>query len=490
MATVVSAYFRIPSKFPQEFYLHWIKNFLEHIPCHLVFYTDPELVPLFTSWRGQYMDRTVFIPFNLDDAEAYKKYGRAFWDAELEKDTEYDWQTGTTHIYNPRLYAIWYEKKEFVLKTIAANPFNHEKFLWCDAGGFRITSWFDALQEFPNPDMIHSTKFVIINIKPFTDSELSSFPDFSKLDRIGAGYLAGSAHTWKRFSEKYDNMIKIYKEKGFFIGKEQNIMASMYIEDPEFFDLVLTNTICEDMWFYPQLYFSQKTEDLPDVTIIMPIYNGIEFLPISLGSICQQTYKKWSVLIGINGHEPNSDVFKKATLIAKSLTDKYKLSSHQIKIVDLHLTIKGKPAASNKLIQFVKTPWISVLDVDDFWMPNKLEQQEPFMKSFDVIGSLCQYFGDISNIPYIPVGDISNYNFLEVCPIINSSVLMKTSLAKWGENEILDDYELWLRLRYKENNIKFFNVSEILVGHRIHKQSAFNNTSAKYLPDLLAKYRN
>ena len=287
MATVVSAYFRVPSKYLQEQYLYWIKNFLEHIPCHLVFFTDPDLVPLFTAWRGIYNDRTVFIPFNLDDAEAYKKYGRAFWEAQLEKDGEFDyrelfkkkinnphlyasWEAElakyneierakllTTKMHNPRLYVIWYEKKEFVLKAIALNAFHHEKFMWCDAGGFRITSWLNQLKNFPNSAKISDSKFFFLNIDPFTESELHNpFSDFSKVSRIGGGYLAGTASTWQQFSQKFDNMLNRYTEKGLFVGKDQNIMASIYIEDPESFDLIPTDKNCEDFWFYPQLYFS------------------------------------------------------------------------------------------------------------------------------------------------------------------------------------------------------------------------------------------
>jgi len=482
MATVVSAYFRIPSKFPQEAYLYWIKNFLEHIPCNLIFFTEPDLIPLFTAWRGEYMDRTQFIPFDFQHCEAFKKYGRHFWEDQKNKDDESN--------HSAELYAIWYEKKEFVLKAIAANPFNHEKFLWCDAGGFRITSWFDRLQEFPNPDMIDSNKFFLININPFNESELQNpFSDFSKVARIGGGYLAASATTWQQFSQKFDIMLHRYIEKGLFVGKDQNIMASMYIEDPTFFDLVPTDNNCEDIWFYPQLYFSQKTTPQL-VTVLIPLYNGIEFLPISLGSVCQQTFKDWRVLIGINGHEPNSGVCQKARTLAKALIEKYKLSSHKIQVIDLPQTIKGKPAALNSLVTSTKSQWVSILDVDDFWMPNKLESQAPFMETHDVIGSVCHYFGDMSGIPQIPIGDFSDADFIQGNPIINSSVLMKTHLAKYKEDEILEDYELWLHLRYKETNIQFFNVSEILVGHRIHKQSAFNNMNIDYVPGLLARYQN
>ena len=38
------------------------------------------------------------------------------------------------------------------------------------------------------------------------------------------------------------------------------------------------------------------------ITILIPLYNGSEFLKDSLTSILNQTYKKWELIIGINGH--------------------------------------------------------------------------------------------------------------------------------------------------------------------------------------------
>ncbi len=42
------------------------------------------------------------------------------------------------------------------------------------------------------------------------------------------------------------------------------------------------------------------------ISILIPIYNGIEFIEQSIGSVLTQTYKDWEIIIGINGHEPNS----------------------------------------------------------------------------------------------------------------------------------------------------------------------------------------
>jgi len=54
------------------------------------------------------------------------------------------------------------------------------------------------------------------------------------------------------------------------------------------------------------------------ISILMPIYNGIEFINESVSSILEQTYDKWELLIGINGHPPNSEVYQ----IAKAFQEK------------------------------------------------------------------------------------------------------------------------------------------------------------------------
>ena len=48
------------------------------------------------------------------------------------------------------------------------------------------------------------------------------------------------------------------------------------------------------------------------ISILIPIYNGIEFLEESLESVKNQTYKEWEILIAINGHEKDSNVYKEA----------------------------------------------------------------------------------------------------------------------------------------------------------------------------------
>ena len=205
------------------------------------------------------------------------------------------------------------------------------------------------------------------------------------------------------------------------------------------------------------------------ISILIPVYNGIEFIDESVASVLSQTYDKWELLISVNGHPENSEVFKKAKEY-----ENYENVGDRIRVFDFFNT-KGKSNTLNEMIQFCKYEYIALLDVDDIWHPQKLEiQSQLFLYNYDVIGSRCIWFGETNGIvPNIPIGDISNFDFRIVNPIINSSSIIKKDLCYWNPNlDCLVDYDLWLRLRKLRKH--FFNCNEILVRHRIHSSSAFN----------------
>jgi len=214
------------------------------------------------------------------------------------------------------------------------------------------------------------------------------------------------------------------------------------------------------------------------ISILIPIYNGIEFLHQSIGSVLSQTYSHWEVILGINGHPPESYVWKKAMHYS---FDK------RVKVLDM-ADIKGKSNALNEMVKHAAYNWIAILDVDDIWYPNKLEKQVYYLEKYDIVGTKCLYFGDMNNIvPYIPNGDLSSFDFFERNPIINSSAVIKKELCYWEENG-LEDYDLWLRL--KRFGYSFYNIDEVLVLHRIHSDSAFNAKGNNLnVPELLSIHR-
>lgn len=219
------------------------------------------------------------------------------------------------------------------------------------------------------------------------------------------------------------------------------------------------------------------------ISILIPIYNGIEFFEESLVSVIKQTYKKWELIVGINGHLKNSEIELKALNIINNYNSIYNYDI-KLKWYDTY----GKSATLNKMVLDSKYDYIAILDVDDIWINNKLEKQVPYLNSYDVIGTGCRYFGTANHFPNIPFGDISNFNFFHSNPVINSSCIIKKTLAYWDEKELtgLEDYYLWLRLSKEKR--KFFNIPEILVLHRLHETSSFNNTNNNYIEELKNKW--
>ena len=178
------------------------------------------------------------------------------------------------------------------------------------------------------------------------------------------------------------------------------------------------------------------------ISILIPIFNGIDFINESVSSVLGQISEDWELIIAVNGHPENSEVFQ----IAKD----YESISTKIRAFDF-FHIKGKAETLNAMIPYCSYNYVAILDVDDIWDETKLDIQSVFLKqSYDVVGSQCIYFGDLEGIkPNIPLGDISDFDFNKVNPVINSSAIIKKELCYWNENGI-EDYDLWLRLR-KQN---------------------------------------
>jgi len=252
--TVVSAYYPIRSKYSIEQYIGWILSFWPRTSCSLVFYTDPSLVPILEqAFLSKTSVRVVGLP--LSSLSAFTKLSYKVWLGARRLDTE------PTH--TPELYALWYEKKEFVLRTIASNPFCSDRFVWCDAGIGRYPELNVALQRFPLREKIPQGKLLVLEIDPLKQEDCGTdawgIPGkFDAVATFGGGILASDAPGWMRWSSAYDAMLMRYHLAGRFIGKDQNIFASMILEQPDLAVTVRRPDVLGPIvgWFYLLLFLS------------------------------------------------------------------------------------------------------------------------------------------------------------------------------------------------------------------------------------------
>ena len=226
------------------------------------------------------------------------------------------------------------------------------------------------------------------------------------------------------------------------------------------------------------------------VSILTPLYNGIEFLEQCAMSVCLQNCEyegaqfTWEWWIGVNGHGDDDQVLQKA----EAIRDKCSASNGIIHVVNLP-HVRGKVEALNELAKYSTGDWIAVLDCDDTWERNKLLFQKVAIDRsgevrIDVIGTFCSYFGEFNmDGPVLPKGFINEIDIWKGNPIINSSALIRRELAVWEDRFGLEDYDLWLRLM--RQGCAFFNIPIQLVNHRIHSASAFNGKGKQDIDGLL-----
>jgi teichuronic acid biosynthesis glycosyltransferase TuaG len=209
------------------------------------------------------------------------------------------------------------------------------------------------------------------------------------------------------------------------------------------------------------------------VTILTPLYNGIEFLEECVDSVINQTFEDWIMLIGINGHGLDGGY---VAYKAKKIAEKDK----RILVIIQSPEIKGKVDSLNNLMLSVNSEWVCILDCDDKWEPEKLEKQVSISKTdaLDavVIGTQCQYFGELHSKLVLPSGYINPVILEEYNPIINSSAMIRREYCRWEYNNLnytMEDYWMWTEICLSGKQL--YNLPEYLTWHRIHKQSAFNS---------------
>jgi len=239
-ATVVSAYYTLNSKNSEETYKQWIRTFLESCPAHLVFFTEPKHVEFIRECRQVHLEKTHIVVLDKSEWTASTRFPTEFWEAQLNLDPE---RNKTNH--SAELYKIWYEKTHFVLRAIELNPFNHTDFVWTDAGCVRIDPP-PPLTHYPNPSKIPTDRMLLLNIEPF----LVSDTDFRNVNRISGTILAAAATTWRTWSETYDSVLESYVKANRFVGKDQNIMATIAITKPTLVSLVKPRVSAVSRWFY------------------------------------------------------------------------------------------------------------------------------------------------------------------------------------------------------------------------------------------------
>ena len=203
----------------------------------------------------------------------------------------------------------------------------------------------------------------------------------------------------------------------------------------------------------------------PLVSIIMNCYNGEKYLEESLKTILSQTYKNWELIFWDNRSEDNSaKIFKK-----------YEDKRFKYFYADKHTSLYK---ARNLAITKSTAEFISFLDTDDLWDPNKLEKQMQYFKDLKVGVVYTNYWLIKKDLTKKKINFkrklyhgkiysnlIKKYNIGILTTIIRKKYYLELN-KKFDERfSIIGDFDLFLRL---SEICLFESIQTPLAYYRLH----------------------
>ena len=235
--TIVTAYYKIKSKFKAEVYYNWINNFVL-LNKSIVFFSNKEFMPTLKQLRPKELHyKSVFIELEMEDFYSNITFYNDFKET-FHRDPE-------NKYHRVPLYLIWAEKASFVKKVILRNYFRSKCFYWVDAGYFRVNK--NDMQKFvinnwpSTKQCFRDNRVLFGQVRSFSENEKKSIVNFDryahkrlkrKLNVIG-GIFGGQKKNLLKFCDLYYDAIRLFIKNKLFIGKDQNIFTYVAFAHPD-----------------------------------------------------------------------------------------------------------------------------------------------------------------------------------------------------------------------------------------------------------------
>ena len=229
------------------------------------------------------------------------------------------------------------------------------------------------------------------------------------------------------------------------------------------------------------------------VSIVLPSYNGSEYLSESIKSVIAQTYKNWELIIVDDCSTDNS------LKIAQS----YAMSDKRIRVIHNDINMK-LPKSLNRGFDLSKGDLLTWTSDDNIFLPDAigimaeaLEQENVYMVCADVdtINSDGDIIGHL--IPYNEENMLIQ-DTVGACFMYKREVLEK--VGKYDDRLFcVEDYDYWLRVLDEFKHI--VRIPKTLYRYRVHDKSLTATKSKRvtemrthlfdrYLADIFEKFNN
>ena len=223
-----------------------------------------------------------------------------------------------------------------------------------------------------------------------------------------------------------------------------------------------------------RIFFMDKQINKPLVSIIMPVYNGEEFVGEAVESILRQTYNNIELIVV-------DDASTDATF--KILSEYKKRYPKKVQLIRLKRNRgKGGDPAANIAYKKVRGEFVARMDADDIALPDRIEKQVNFMlkhPEYAVLGTNAHVInvdGEVVGEKKMPQTSEEIYNGCFVLhPMINPTQMFRRSLINDPQDLYMEDNptnnDYLTSMRRISQGARYYNLPEKLIYYRIHDKN-------------------
>lgn len=212
----------------------------------------------------------------------------------------------------------------------------------------------------------------------------------------------------------------------------------------------------------------------PKVTVLLPVWNGEQYLREAIDSILRQTFRDFEFLIINDGSTDSS----------RAIVESYHDS--RIRAVN-HSTNLGLTRALNHGLSLVTGEYVARQDADDISEPDRLARQVAYLdahRNVALVGCCYKKIGptgeELGDRP-LPTDCLDlRWALLFYDPFIHGAVMFRRELVRNAVGRYdeafpyVQDYDLWSRIA---RGLPVANLPEYLVRYR-HSPTSMSNNSA------------
>jgi len=206
---------------------------------------------------------------------------------------------------------------------------------------------------------------------------------------------------------------------------------------------------------------------VPNVSVVMGVYNGSRYIKEAVGSILSQTFGDFELIIVDDGS--TDDTIRKI----QEFTDE--------RIVWASVCHGGLTRALNYGIRLARGRYVARMDADDIALPMRFEKQVEFLEQHPEVGAVGTAYEVLlengerrkPNVPLLTTSERIKKTLPKLNPIFHGSALIRRKvLEKVGAYDesfrLAQDYDLWFRIARSH---ELANLDEVLMIRREGKET-------------------